>query len=331
MRREAGMSGCSGNREVQGCSTDAGRVCRVLEEPQLLQAAARLVCAYAPDPGVHPSAVPGLTLYRLEQPGYIARSAGEIMTTFIIAGRKSTAIGGRILEYGPGESLVCGIASPSEFRTLECSAAHPFLAVSVALNLSILMEYAGQMTGMPGPGAGVSEGVFVIRPDEDLALAFLALLRLLDRPELIAIRAPLLLRELHALLLDSACGPQLRALASAGSEGHAVLNAVNWLRTHFASSESIGELARRANMSSATFHRKFRQVTGFSPVQFRKRVRLFEARRQLIAREANVTTAAYAVGYESPAQFVRDYKGLFGAPPLKDVRRLSEGRREHEA
>ena len=75
-------------------------------------------------------------------------------------------------------------------------------------------------------------------------------------------------------------------------------------------------------MSNATFHRKFRQVTGFSPVQFRKRVRLFEARRLLVARETNVTSSAFAVGYVSLAQFVRDYKELFGLPPLRDIKQL---------
>lgn len=103
-----------------------------------------------------------------------------------------------------------------------------------------------------------------------------------------------------------------------------MLNAVNWIRTNYADSSSIETLATRANMSNATFHRHFRQVTGFSPLQFRKRVRLFEARRMLLARQVNVTTASYRVGYESSAQFVRDYKSLFGDSPLRDIKRLRE-------
>ena len=275
----------------------------------LLESAAQLIARHAPHHGVFPTLVPGLTLYRIESNAFIERTAGEIMTTFIVRGRKTTAIGGKMLEYGAGESLVCGIASPSEFHTLDAS---------------ILMEYAdvlsdrhhsGEFSEMPG-------GVFVIRPDEDLRDVFLRLLKILDRPKLIAVCAPLILRELHALLLDSSCGAELRALASAGSEGHAVLKTVSWIRRNYATDCSVEELARKTNMSNATFHRKFRQVTGFSPVQFRKRVRLFEARRLLVARETNVTSAAFAVGYESLAQFVRDYKELFGLPPLRDIKQL---------
>lgn len=293
---------------------------------QVLKAAARLVLKHTPVPGVHSSAVPGLTLYRITSETFIERSVGEIMTSFIISGRKSTAIGGRIYEYGPGESLVSGIASPSEFQTLDSSVEHPFLAISVSLNLSTLMEYAGSLAGTRRTTSAPA-GVFVIRPDEDLAMAFLSLLRLLERPSLIALRAPLMLRELHVLLLGSSCGRELMELAIAGSEGHAVLKAVGWLRKNYACSSSVEELAHRVNMSEATFYRKFRQVTGFSPVQFRKRVRLFEARRALIANETNVSSAAFAVGYESPSQFVRDYKELFGLSPLKDIKKLAEQRK----
>lgn len=140
-----------------------------------LESAAQIIARHAPHHGVFPTLVPGLTLYRIESNAFIERTAGEIMTTFIVHGRKTTAIGGKMLEYGAGESLVCGIASPSEFHTLDASRDNPFLALSVSLDASILMEYAdalydrhqsGQLSEMPG-------GVFVICPDEDLRDVFL--------------------------------------------------------------------------------------------------------------------------------------------------------------
>ena len=289
---------------------------------KILNVAARLVLKHTPGTGVFQSPVPGLTLYRISSSKFIERSAGELLTSLIIQGRKSTAIGGKVLEYGAGESLVCGIASPSEFHTLDSSAEHPFLAISVSLDLSILMEYSEKLDAVKHT-ADVLSGVFVIRPDEDLVLAFLGLLRLLERPELISIRAPLQIRDLHVLLLNSSCGTQLKALASADSTGHSVLKAVNWIRKNYASSCPVEELAERVNMSPATFYRKFRLVTGSSPVQFRKKVRLFEARRILLAREANAASAAFMVGYESATQFTRDYKATFGTSPKKDIKRLA--------
>ena len=165
----------------------------------------------APSPASR-STASGLTLYRLASNDFIERSAGEVMTSFIVQGHKTTAIGGRLLEYGPGESLVCGIASPSEFHPIDASPEHPFLAISVSLDPAILMEYAGALSslGQPKLKAQTPSGIFVIRPDEELACAFVSLLRLLDRPKLLAIRAPLLMRDLHALLLDSSCGARER-------------------------------------------------------------------------------------------------------------------------
>ena len=143
----------------------------------LLDEAAALILRHAPRTGVHATIVPGLTLYRITSNTFIERSAGELMTSFIVRGRKSTAIGGQVLEYGPGESLVCGIASPSEFHTLDASPENPFLALSVSLDMTVLMEYAGALawSHKVPKSSDLPNGVHVIRPDEDLAEGFLLL------------------------------------------------------------------------------------------------------------------------------------------------------------
>ncbi len=290
----------------------------------LLAEARRLILKHLPSPGVRLTDVPGLALYHVASNDFIERNAGELLVSFIVSGRKATAVGDRVLEYGPGQSLVCGIASPTEFHTLDASPESPFLALAVSLDTAILMEYAAAI-GLKASDSNPDDdsgGVFVIRPDVDLARAFLRLLRLLERPALVAVRAPLALRDLHALLLDSKEAATLRDLAIAGSVGHAVSAAAEWLRRNYADNCSVADLAERSHMSPPTFHRHFRRLTGLSPVQFRKRVRLYEARKLLLSRRMNVAGASFAVGYESSSQFVRDYKGLFGEPPLRDIRRL---------
>lgn len=291
----------------------------------LLAEARRLILKHLPAPGVRLTDVPGLALYHIASNDFIERNAGELLVSFIVSGRKATAVGDRVLEYGPGQSLVCGIASPTEFHTLDASPESPFLALAVSLDPAILMEYAAAI-GLKASDANSADdpgGVFVIRPDVELARAFLRLLRLLERPSLVAVRAPLALRDLHALLLDSKEAATLRDLAIAGSVGRAVSAAAEWLRRNYADNCSVADLAERSHMSPPTFHRHFRRLTGLSPVQFRKRVRLYEARKLLLSRRMNVAGASFAVGYESSSQFVRDYKGLFGEPPLRDIRRLS--------
>ena len=198
----------------------------------LLAEARRLILKHLPSPGVRLTDVPGLALYHVASNDFIERNAGELLVSFIVSGRKATAVGDRVLEYGPGQSLVCGIASPTEFHTLDASPESPFLALAVSLDTAILMEYAAAI-GLKASDSNPDDdsgGVFVIRPDVDLARAFLRLLRLLERPALVAVRAPLALRDLHALLLDSKEAATLRDLAIAGSVGHAVSAAAEWLR-----------------------------------------------------------------------------------------------------
>ena len=75
-------------------------------------------------------------------------------------------------------------------------------------------------------------------------------------------------------------------------------------------------------MSSSSLHHHFKAVTNSSPLQFQKQLRLQEARRILITDDVDAATAAFRVGYESPSQFSREYRRLFGISPARDLRRL---------
>ena len=63
-------------------------------------------------------------------------------------------------------------------------------------------------------------------------------------------------------------------------------------------------------------------VTALSPLQFQKRLRLQEARRLMLSEDLDAASAAYRVGYQDASHFNREYKSLFGIPPMRDVQRL---------
>jgi AraC-like DNA-binding protein len=56
-----------------------------------------------------------------------------------------------------------------------------------------------------------------------------------------------------------------------------------------------------------------------SPLQYQKQLRLHEARRLMLADRLDAAEACFRVGYESPSQFSREYRRLFGAPPRQDI------------
>ncbi len=148
------------------------------------------------------------------------------------------------------------------------------------------------------------------------------LIRLLDQPADIPILAPLAERELLYRLLQGPQGPVLRQIALRDSHLSRIGRAIDWIRLHYDKSCRIEELAEIAGMSPSTFHRHFKAATAMSPLQYQKQVRLQEARHLLLVQSISAGGAAFAVGYESPSQFSREYTRQFGLPPARDAARL---------
>jgi transcriptional regulator GlxA family with amidase domain len=132
----------------------------------------------------------------------------------------------------------------------------------------------------------------------------------------------LLKQELIYHLVSAPGGATLSRGIAGGQRERAVGEAINWIRTHYNEPLSIDALARRVHLSPSVLHRRFKAATIMSPLQYQKQVRLLEARKMLMSSDAEAAIVAYEVGYESPSQFSREYRRLFGAPPLKDAEQL---------
>ncbi len=148
------------------------------------------------------------------------------------------------------------------------------------------------------------------------------LVNLLDEPALVPRLAPLIQQEITIRLLTGPHGPQLQHLAAAGSPGQQIAKAVAWLKQNFTQALHVDDLAARAHMSPSTFRQHFRAITGMSPLQFQKHMRLQEARQLMLNQSLDAGNAGGLVGYESASQFSREYSRLFGAPPQRDIRRM---------
>jgi AraC-like DNA-binding protein len=168
----------------------------------------------------------------------------------------------------------------------------------------------------PGPPA---RGLDVRLVEPQLLDAVGRLVALLDAPRTIGPLAPLVLREITYRVLAGPQGARLRQIAAAGAPAQRIARAVRWLRDHFAGPLRVESLAREARMSLSGFHQHFKAVTGLSPLQYQKRLRLQEARRLMLGGGLDAAEAAFRVGYESPSQFSREYRRMFGAPPRRDV------------
>lgn len=267
-----------------------------------------------------PPAQPGLLMFRIDQPHLDACSVYEPCVALIVQGSKRLLLGDETLHYGADRYLIATMDLPVRTAVLEASRAQPYLAVALRLDWREIASLMQELPPAPAQtlasdGRAMSTGA-VTAPLLD---AFDRLLALLDHPDDLAALAPLVRREIHYRLLTGEAGARLRQMATVDTQSHQVARAIAILNTRFAEALPVETLAREAGMSLSTFHQHFKALTAMSPLQYQKQLRLTEARRLMLSERLDASTAAFRVGYESPSQFSREYRRLFGTPPSKDI------------
>ena len=122
---------------------------------------------------------------------------------------------------------------PNAFRVLKACREHPFLAMSLELDRSLTGQMVKDMADAAPPPARPDSGVSLGTSSPELLDAFLRLARLLDTPERIPILAPLVIREIHYLLLIGPQGAGLRQLNTHGTQANSIARATDWLRKNY--------------------------------------------------------------------------------------------------
>lgn len=277
---------------------------------------------YTSDAGKFDTLIEGLMVTRFNQPHdadscFYAPSIGVI-----VQGDKQSLIGDTTLVYGACQCLVNGVDVPSISSVSNITKEQPFLAVSLLINRELISELSTAMTFTVEAANEDYSGVSVAQVNIDVLDAFSRLMDVLDQPDHIAILAPMIIREIHYHILASPQGNSLKKITTQGTHSNQIAEAISWLREHYAESIHMDALAEKVNMASTSFYRHFKQVTSLTPLQFQKSLRLYEAQRMMLNEGKDANSASFAVGYESPAQFNRDYKKMFGEPPLRNIHRL---------
>lgn len=268
------------------------------------------------------TAVPGLTLYRKGQPTQPASGMYDPCICLAVQGSKRAVLEGKEYVYDVQHYLIIPINLPTVVQVVEASAKKPYLGLVLDLDLrtlaELMLESSLPQPHTQQPGHAMATG----RVTTELLNAFQRLVDLVDKPKDIPILAPIVKREIFYRMLTGDQGIRLRHMASTGSQGNRIANAIDWLKAHFAEPLRIDNLASQVNMSPSTFHHHFKALTAMSPLQYQKWLRLNEARRLMLAEKQDATTAAFQVGYKSPSQFSREYSRMFGSPPLRDITNL---------
>jgi AraC-like DNA-binding protein len=276
--------------------------------------------------GLTSTALPGVSVVCSRTTTEPLCGIAEPTLAVVAQGIKNTALNGRTFTYGAGQFLVVSVDLPVIGRITQSSAEQPFLAFVLELRpqriAALLLETAPTATVGPEAVDVVPAGLAVSDATPELLDATARLLALLDAPGDAAALAGGVEREILWRLLTGPQGATVRQIGLADSRLAHVARAIRWIRSHYDETLRVGELAALATMSVSSFHRHFRAVTSMSPIQYQKQIRLHQARARLLAEPGDVTGAGYAVGYDSPSQFSREYRRMFGVPPSHDARAL---------
>ncbi len=277
-----------------------------------------LTCSYCDDESREIQNPPGASIFRKQAVSGLEAVLYEPVMCLILQGSKVTSIGDQRVELHPGDALLVSHDLPVVSRITKASRQEPYLAAILSLDIGLvrsLYEQVGETLTPSTAARSLSAG----RADPAWFEPFCRYFALANRPLDAKVLGQSILREIHYRLLISPMGGMLRNLLSVDSHASRVARAISEIRTEFRAALIVSDLAKTAGMSPSSFHEHFKSVTGTTPLQYQKDLRLLEAR-NLIADESNsVSAAAYAVGYESPTHFSRDYSRKFGSPPSRDA------------
>jgi AraC-like DNA-binding protein len=273
------------------------------------------------------TAVEGVRICRADRTESPQSAMSGTVLAVIARGGKRLALGDRVYKYGAGQYLVASIDLPVTGYLVDAVPGQPALGFGMTLepaDIAELMLRAGPGDLPRSPGAA-RPGIAVSDAPDELLDAIVRLLRLLGRPRDRRALAPLVKREILWHLITGEQGDVVRQLGMADSSLTHIRRAVQWIRENYARPFLVEEVAELSGMSVSAFHRNFQAVTAMTPIQFQKHIRLQAARLLLANRPNDVTGVGYRVGYDSPSQFSREYRRLFGAPPSVDAVRMRGG------
>jgi AraC-like DNA-binding protein len=270
------------------------------------------------EPGVCPTLIEGVRLMREERPLPRSLTLCEPGIYIIASGKKIGSVADSLFVCDPDHYLLLTMPLPLE-ATTEMEVREPMLGLSVRIDLEVVTELAGKMR-LPPREDGVNRAAVQLCPMElPISDAAVRLLECLLSPDDSAILGPEIVREIIYHALSGPHGLTLVTMLNRSGTTSRIQAALEWIHREYAEPLIAPKMAEALDMSVSSFHHSFKEVTGSSPLQYLKAIRLHAARRHIKYDGFGTAVAAAKVGYESPSHFSRDFKRFFGYPPVREL------------
>ncbi|PWW06190.1 AraC family transcriptional regulator [Paenibacillus cellulosilyticus] len=281
-----------------------------------------LIEKFAAQDGVHSTMISSLELIRSSTTTLPVLRVHEPALCIVTQGSKVVMLEQERYSYGPSDYLVVSVDLPISAQITEASPEDPYLCIRLKLESLQIFDILKELSSESIKKRGMRRGIFVSETDEYIIDAVTRLVRLLEKPEDVPIIGPLIIREIYYRVLKGEQGEYLKQIVLDGSNVQRIVRVINQIKNNYAAPLPMEELAHSVHMSPASLFRHFKEVAAMSPLQYQKKIRLLEARRLLLSEAIDASEAGYRVGYESPSQFSREYRRMFGMPPVSDIKQL---------
>jgi AraC-like DNA-binding protein len=269
-------------------------------------------------------ALTGLLLHRESAPTECIHSISHLAFCVIAQGSKEVFLGDERYQYDPMHYLLATAELPIVSQIIKASRERPFLSLCVRLDPTLVSSVMVEAGYTSAHNRTDVRAINVSPLDANLLDAVVRLMRLTDTPAEAPFLMPLIKREIIYRLLRGEQGDQLRQMTVQDGHTHRIARAIQQLREEYDQPLEVDDMAQELGMSVSSFYHHFKAVTALSPLQYQKQIRLQEARRLMLGEGLDAASAGYSVGYNDASHFNREYKRLFGLPPLSDVERLRE-------
>lgn len=242
---------------------------------------------------------------------------------FVINGEKHINIHSKDFLIEKGCYNITYIDYPISSYFSNISEDNPYLSIYLPIDNKIISEIIKDIENIPNNSF---KGISSHQADENLLEAYERLIDLYAKQDNNTFLAELTLKEIYYRILTGPAGADLKSLFTSDSQSNKIYKAVEYITENYKDRLTINDIAAKVNMAPSTFFRVFKQITLISPLQYQKRLRLYEAQRLMLAESLTATEAAYNVGYESITQFTREYKKIFNSSPAKNIKSILKGK-----
>ena len=281
------------------------------------------ILKHIPSVGNHPTLIDGVRIVKRVEPTDFLRCFYNPSCILVLQGVKHMLYGEENIIYSKGQYVISCTDIPVSSRVVEASCDIPFVVLILELNSNVISNLILE-TKLDTTAETQEKALAIADTDEELLDAFYRLVQLFDKTESEQkIMSPMIIKEIYYRLLIGPIGNQLRLINTKGTRSNQIAQAISIIKENYSEKLNMDKVAQSVNMAPSSFYRNFKKVTHVSPLQYQKQLKLYEAQRLMLTGNYDAATACYEVGYESPAQFSREYKKLFGNPPKTDIKKLA--------